>query len=424
MLNNRSLKAILTIAALAVLLASQSAIAQDQCGIERKIQVKGFTNEVVYKRLSRIYEDIGEEKYAEAYPQLGALLDRTKSPYEKAVIEQALAQVAWSIERYGEALKHFESAVNLNSLPNQTHFALMYQIAQLYTMQERYPEALDALDIWLCKVDPKEITSTVYVLQASIYSHQANWRDGIVAIDKAIELDANPKESWFQMKLGSHFELEQFPKAAQTLERMIELWPAKRTYWVQLSQIYTKLKRDKRALAVMALAYKNKLLDREGDIKHLANLYQFLEIPYKAAEVMETGLKNGMVEENRKNWEMTADAWMSSEELQKALTGYEKAGENAGDGKLDLRRGYLLTDLEEYQRGSDALAMAIRKGGLPDKDIGQAYLLKGMCEFGLGNFKNAREDFGNGSRYDRSRNAAKQWIAHMDEERARRAAGL
>ena len=70
------------------------------------------------------------------------------------------------------------------------------------------------------------------------------------------------------------------------------------------------------------------------------------------------------------------------------------------------------------------MRQAIRKGGLPDKDIGQAYLLKGMCEFGLGNFKNAREDFGNGSRYDRSRNAAKQWIAHMDEERARRAAGL
>ena len=72
-------------------------------------------------------------------------------------------------------------------------------------------------------MDPKEITSSVYVLKASIYSHQKKWREGIVAIDKAIELDANPKESWFQMKLGSHFELEQYPKAALTLERMIEL---------------------------------------------------------------------------------------------------------------------------------------------------------------------------------------------------------
>jgi len=420
MLNTRSIKYTLTIACAMLLFASQQAAAQDNCAIERKIKVKGFTNEVVYKRLSRIYEDIGEEKYAESYPQLVQLLERTKSPYEKAVIEQASAQVAWSLERYDSALRHFETAVSLNSLPNQTHFSLMYQIAQLYTMQERYAEALKFLDIWICKVDQTKITSAVYVLYASIYSHQANWRDGIVAIDKAIELDENPKESWFQMKLGSHFELEQYPRAALTLERMIELWPEKRTYWVQLSQIYTKLKQDKRALAVMALAYQNKLLDREGDIKHLANLYQYLEIPYKAADVMQTGLENGMVEESRKNWEMVGDAWMSSEELRKALVAYEKAGQNADDGKIDLRRGYLLTDLEDYEKGAAALAMAIRKGGLPDKDIGQAYLLKGMCEFGMGNNKNAREDFGNATRYQRTRNAAQQWIAHMNEERARR----
>ena len=111
---------------------------------------------------------------------------------------------------------------------------------------------------------------------------------------------------------------------------------------------------------------------------------------------------------------------MASEELQKALAAYEKAGANATDGKIDLRRGYLLTDLEDYDRGTKAVAMAIRKGGLADKDIGQAYLLKGMCEFGLGNYKNAREDFGNTTRYDRTRSAAQQWIAHMNEERARR----
>jgi tetratricopeptide (TPR) repeat protein len=399
--------------------ACQAVVAQDQCGVERKIQVKGFTNEVVYKRLSRIYEDIGEEKYSTAYPQLQQLIERTKSPYEKAVIEQALAQVAWTLERYSDALRHFETAVQLNSLPNQTHFSLMYQIAQLYTMQERYPQALKALDLWLCKVDPKEITSAVYVLKASIYSHQKNWRDGIIAIDKAIEMDPDPKESWFQMKLGSHFELEQYPEAALTLERMIELWPAKRTYWMQLSQIYIKLKQNKRALAVVALAYKNNLLDREGDYKHLANLYQFLDIPYKAAVVMQAGLESGVVENTRKNWEMTGDAWMSSEEIEEALAAYENAGKDAKDGKIDLRRGYLLTDMEDWARGSEALAMAIRKGGLKDSDVGQAYLLKGMCEYGKGDNKQAREDFGNATRYQRTRSAAQQWIAHMNDERAR-----
>ncbi len=100
MLNNRSIRYTVIFAAVAILFISQNASAQNECGIERKIQVKGFTNEVVYKRLSRIYEDIGEEKYAEAYPQLLQLTERTRSPYEKAVIEQALAQVAWSMTAF------------------------------------------------------------------------------------------------------------------------------------------------------------------------------------------------------------------------------------------------------------------------------------------------------------------------------------
>ena len=53
--------------------------------------------------------------------------------------------------------------------------------------------------------------------------------------DRAIEMEPDPKENWYQLKLAAHFELEQYREAAATLETMITRWPDKKSYWTQLS---------------------------------------------------------------------------------------------------------------------------------------------------------------------------------------------
>jgi hypothetical protein len=63
----------------------------------------------------------------------------------------------------------------------------------------------------------------------------------------------------------------------------------------------------------------------------------------------------------------------------------------------------------------------LTKGGLDDRKTGEAYLLRGMAEFNLGNFDSASADWGKASRYDKARDAAKQWMNHLEEERRRRA---
>ncbi|TVQ41499.1 MAG: hypothetical protein EA370_01830, partial [Wenzhouxiangella sp.] len=83
-----------------------SASAQEQtrvqgieCGVEREVSA-GTLQESTFNRLSRIYEDIGEEKYAEAYSALQSLLDRgRRTEYEQAVIHQAMGHVRMQQER-------------------------------------------------------------------------------------------------------------------------------------------------------------------------------------------------------------------------------------------------------------------------------------------------------------------------------------
>ena len=392
-----------------------------QCDTEREVEARAL-DELTWKQLNRVYEEVGEENFDAAYGDLQNMLRRAgRDAYLQAVLYQALAQVEWSRGNYDASLAHFEKAVELDTLPNQTHFALMYQISQLYFMKERYQDALDALDLWFCTVPQDQVTSHAYVLRASITVQQEDYPATLEAIDRAIAMDDDPKESWYQTKLAAHFELKQYPEAAQTLETLVSRWPDKKTYWTQLSQIYYRLEQRDRALATMALAYRKGLLDRQSDITYLSSLYSDSGVPYKAAEVLEKGIRDGVVEPTKSHWTMVAETWYSAEELQKSLVAFREAGAVDPDGDIDLRRGFILVDLEDWAGARDALDAALEKGGLGERRIAEAYLLRGMAHFNLGSFDAAGADWRRAARSDNTRDAARQWINHLREERQRRA---
>jgi len=396
------------------------ALAQtNTCGVQRNVKA-GLLDEATYKQLNRAYEEVGAENYDGAYDFLIKIRARARDDYLKAVVAQGLAQVEWARGNYDPALQYFEEAVALDALPDQPHFALMYQIAQLYYMKERYDESLERLDLWFCTVPPEKVTPAAYVLKASINAQKEDWPEVVKAISQAIDMEPDPKESWYQLKLAAHFELEQFPEAADTLEVMITKWPNKKDYWTQLSNVRLRLKQDDRALSVMALAYRNGLLDKQADIIYLSNLYSFLDVPYKAAKVLQKGIEDGMVEANEKHWTVVADMWYAAEEMDRALQGYEQAGKVAEDGKIDLRRAYILIDQENWPEAIGALSDALKKGGITERQTGEAYLMRGMAEFNLGNYDQASTNWGRASRYPKSKDSAEQWMNHMREERARR----
>ena len=421
---SRIFKNVITVATLSIALLAltgSKVFAQaSECSKKRQVGTHAL-DEYTWNQLNKVYEDSGEKHYDEAYDQLQKMLARSgKGSYLQSILNQALAQVEWSRENYGPALKYFEKAVELDALPDQAHFALMYQIAQLYFMQERYREALDKLELWLCKSPRDKITSSAYVLKASIYVQQENYTESLAAIEIAIGMDADPGEQWYLLKLASHYELEQYPRAAQTLELIISRWPEEKTYWTQLSQIYFKLKQDEKALAVIALAYRKGLLDSQGDITYLSNLYRNSDVPFKAALVLEKGIESGVVASTRNHWTAVAEAWYAAQELEDSLVAYENAGTASEDGRVDLRRGYILVDLERWPGALNALHDALGKGGLTERETGDAYLLRGMTQFKLGNFDSASADWDKAGRYDKSRDAARQWMNHLREERQRR----
>ena len=135
-----------TVLVAGTLFSGQLSAQSGGCGIERTVTPKPL-DEQTWKRMNDVYEDIGEENYDLAFQKLTDMVNRGKGGnYLKAIIQQLLGQVEWARENYDQALRGFEKAVAMDALPDATHFSLMYQIAQLYYMKERYNDALESLE--------------------------------------------------------------------------------------------------------------------------------------------------------------------------------------------------------------------------------------------------------------------------------------
>jgi tetratricopeptide (TPR) repeat protein len=416
-------KSVYCLFAVSLLLASGGAAHADwsACGTARNPAV-GTLDEQTWRRLSAIHDVIGEGRYDEAYGNLRSMLERAgRDVYLQAILIQALAQVTWARGDSDLALGYFETAHELDALPDSAHYGLLYSAAQIYFMNDQLEEAGERLERWFCAVPAEEITAAAWVLKASILAHLGEFVGALEAIDAAIDMEEAPSEDWYQLKLAAQYELEQYEPAVDTLNTLLARRPERKRYWVQLAQTHYALGQDQRALAVQALAYRNGLLEESSDVLFLAGLYSKLQLPYKAAGVLEQAIRDGILAADRGQWAQVAESWYAAGELERALAAWESAGRAADDGLTDLHRGYLLVDLERWTAALEALNRSLARGGLDEQKAGEALLLRGMVHFRLGDLDGAGADWDRAGRFGSSREAARQWLVYLKEERRRRA---
>jgi len=390
------------------------------CGEEREVE-QGLMSEGVFNRLNNASEAIGEENFAEAIEIMEKLAESRLSDYEQATVQQYLGFLAAQRERYREAIRHFEEAIRLNTMPNNTHFDMILQVAQLYNAIEEYDQALEQLDFWFCvSTEEAQKQAEVWVLKASLHIQKEEWREALNAIDQALAVATDPKEEWYRVKLGSLLELEEHAEAAEVLKILIQMNPDRKEYWIQLSGTQMELDRMGEAMSALRLAYRRGLLDKGTEFTQLAGLLQEMESPRQAAEVLEDGLEKGYIEATARNWEMTAGAWYQAREMDNALLAYEKASELSDRGKLDFQRAMIMAGQEENWPGvSQAARAALRKGDLRPNEEGNAWLLIGMAEFSQGNLDGAEQAFQSAMKYGTVRSAAQEWLNHIEQSRQR-----
>ena len=409
---------------LLIAVAGHHAIAQTgsetiACGEEREKE-PGLLTESTYSRLNEAIEMMGEEQYTEAVKVLEDLQETRLSDYEKATVNQYLGHLAAQREQYGDAIGYFSEAVRLDEMPNQTHFDMILQIAQLHNALGQYDEALEQLEFWFCISDEEsKKVAEVWVLKASLHLQQDEYREGLAAMNQAIEIAEEVPESWYRTKLGILLELEEFRLGVDVAKILIEINPDRKEYWSQLSGIYMELDENRNAMATLQLAYRRGLLDRGSEYTQLAGLLQQMDAPRLAAEVLQDGLEQGYVDATANHWQMAGGAWYQARELDRSLVAYERAGELSDSGKIDFQRASIMTAEENWEGALSAATRALEKGDLTESQEGNANLLIGMAHFNLGNMDQAEQAFIRTANYGTLESAAREWLNHIAQTRQR-----
>lgn len=372
------------------------------------------------KKINEAYAFLDEGEDAKAREILQGILDNARSsPYEKALCLQGLSQILYNEDDIAGAIEANEKAIALDSLDNKSHFNLVYQVAQMNLMDERYDGALAAIDRWTALTGNE--TAEALALKGNALYRLERYPEASAAMQKAIDMSPDPSDTWQQILVASYYDAENFPEAAKAAEAILAKDPSKKTVARQLASIYIEMEQGDKAIAVLEGAKSRGLLTDAADLRQLFQLYNYVEKPAEAARTINEGLAAGILKEDFDTLKGLGDSWVLTAQLaadesaqqkeafDKAIEAYGRASPLAKDGEMDFVRAQLLIqEKERFADGKAAMNQALSRGGL--KREGEAYILLGNAEAELGNQKAAIAAYEKARSFPNTKSMAESWL--------------
>ena len=357
------------------------------------------------KDLNKAADLINDSKNDEAEPLVQKVIASEKaSKYAQAFAHQLQAQIDWEKDKSADAIAEYRKAIEMDSLPNDAHFQVLYQIAQLQVQDEKYADALTTLDQW--EKQTGATTADELALKANAYYRTDKFQDAVNTMKKAISMSDKPSDTWTQILMASYFELNQYDQAAQVVQEQMQKNPTDKKLLNQLATIYIQADKPQQALDLMAKAKSQGLITTSEDYMQLAKL-QAAADKYKDASVtLKEGIDKGVLKPSFEVYKLQGDICTQAEEDACAIEAYTKASPQAKDGNIDYQLGYLLFYSDRSKDAAEALGRAITKGGL--RQEGEAYLLRGDAENDLNQTSAATADWQKASGYPSTKTMAEQ----------------
>lgn len=385
-------------------------------------------SEAVYKKLAKVQEFMDAKDYDGALAELANIEQRIKryNGYEKAQVYNMLAFAWYSKENSQKAIHYYQKILEQgDDIPLAMEQQTTYALAQLYFVEEQYQKSVDFMRRWFQIAENPG--PQPYIFLAQVYYSMKQYEKGIepvrTAMDIARQRGEPVKEDWWLLLRVLYYELERWDKVMEVLEVLVRDFP-KKEYWVQLSGVYGQEGYEDKQLGALLAAYYQGYLDRGRELMNLAGLLLQAEDPMLAAKVMQYGFDNDLIEKDDKNVQQLAQAYHLAQEVEKAIPYYEEAGKLAEHGRILQRLASVYLDTDQYRKCAEAAKDAIDKGGL--RNEGDAWILKGMCEYNLDRLTAASRSFREArriARRDKDRataNNASNWLKFLARETKRR----
>ena len=423
---------------------------------KQKTRTAQAVSKKVYDRIVKAQEAVDLEDYQEALRVLNNLYSTSRlTDYEQQNILNYLGFVYYNMDDMANAMKAYERMLTIPTLEEQIKKTTVYTLAQLNTMEEKYPKAirlveeffrlemnpapdpyifyaqvLYQLDRYSDMIEPVETAMEVYVrrqtarrLASKVAAEKAvnEASEEEIAEARATLTEANrlynitpvPKEDWYVLLNFAYFQQENFTKVRDIQKTLLVYWP-KKQYWFSLAGAYTELGEDENLIYAYDAAHTQKLLEKESELVTMAQLYMQAEVPYKAAKLLDKEIKANRVEKNEKNYRLMSQAWTLAAEDEAAIPALKQAARLSEEGELDLRLGNAYLNIGEHDECAKAITVGVKKGGIKSPDNAQISL--GMCLYNLKEYKKAISAFKKASKTRRSRRVSNQWIRVIESD--------
>lgn len=363
------------------------------------------------KRLGQALEYLQEDEFELAEQELNKLRMRSLNPFERAQTQRIYAFVEFGKGDTDAARARLQAAFDENALPAGEQAAVLFQIVQLYLGDQNWQEVVNHLQRWF-QIEPNPNAAAYYILALSHYQ-LGDLEAALDPAQQAIHLAVTPQESWLRLLLALRLTRKEYEPAIPLLETLIRLYPQK-LYWVQLSTLHGVLGDYTEALVPLQLAYQQDLLDQDSEFRRLAQLMLYLELPYRAAEVMKKGFDEGILEQDTEAHELLGNSHIAAREYEAAVAPLLRAAELSEDGEIYYRLAQVHLQREKWAEATSALREAMKKGGL--EDHGAVQLLMGIAYYSQKQPEQATRWFKRAKKNPKTRDDATNWLNYLQRE--------
>lgn len=338
--------------------------------------------------------------------------------FEKANLWNYFGWIYYSLEDFKQAIRYYEKVLKEEQLSDALKLGTLYTLAQLQFVQEDYRAAIDLLKQWMA-IQPI-VGADAYVLLAQGYYQLGDMKQAMTNVDIAVDRFESkgkiPRENWYALQRAVYYDKGDNKKVIQILQKMVKHYP-KATYWKQLSGMYGTVGREKDQLHSLETAYLMGAVTKEKELMNLAYLFMGEDAPYKAAKIIDKGIKNKQIEETSKNLEVLATAWRLAQEVKKSIPEMEKAASKSDKGDLYARLAGIYLDGDQNKKAIATGNKAIKKGGV--KRIDQLHIVMGMALVNEKQYAKGIEHFKKAAKDKRSKKFAVQWQQFAEGEKKR-----
>lgn len=394
---------------------------------ERKTRKTPALSQAVYKKLAvpnglANPEEEGVEpdfkKALEELKKLEAKDAKSWNEYEVANLYNTFGYVYYSLENFPQAIKYYKLVVAQSpNIPEGLEIGTIFTIAQLQFVSEDYAGALESLKKWFTLQDPMFITADNYSLLAQAYYQNKQFDQALSNIYKAIDIYKKkgelPKENWYSIALAIEFERENYKEVVGILEILVRNYP-KPAYFKQLAGVYGLVNKEKNQMYLSDANYVAGFSDKQQEVLNLVYMMMGEGYSYRAAKVLEKGIDSKLIDGTEKNYELLSNAWLISQETDKAIDALTKAAEKSGSGDLYARLAGLYADDDQSKKALEFADIAFKKGGIKRED--SLYISVGIANANLARWAEAVKAFEEASKDSRSKAFASNWKKYAESE--------